>query len=358
MSESTVLRRAAALVLVGGTLTIAVAAAAKAPVPSTIGHQGRLYEHIDENGDAEPDKTVPIIGDHTMKFAIYDKIAPAAGDTPLWTETQTVTFTDGYYAVALGVVTPFPEALLRSPVQGEGRYLQITIDDDVPLEPLAKLGSVPYALVCDDVTGDIHPTSVTIGGKEVINIEGQWVGDTGGIVGPKGDTGEPGPIGPTGPTGDNGQQGPTGPTGPTGPRGPSGVVAVDSAFGAGSAPTATLSFLSPTVQVTPTDNSDVVIVSAQKALGSVLAGGGTALTLNVCRQDVTAGGAITPADNTGVTGLRVPVGTRVIQTLSATFTGLTANHMYNFGLCGSSSNASSWNDNGAGAATAILAKTQ
>lgn len=347
MSESTVLRRLAALVLVGGTLTIAVVAAAKAPVPSTIGHQGRLYENVDTDEDGKPE-AVPISGEHSMKFAIFDRIDPADGDQPLWTEVQTVTFTDGYYAVALGGTTPFPDDLLRSPVQGEGRYLQITIDDDVPLAPLAKLGSVPYALVCDDATGDIHPTSVTVNGpvvvngKTVINPDGTWGGETGGIVGPQGPPGEPGTQGAQGPQGLQGMQG---------PPGPPGVVSSTTAWGTGASPLSSNNFLSPPVLVTVGAGEDVV-VTGQKAMGSTLSAGGTGLTLNICYQPV--GGALQPADSTGVTGIRVAGGTKVIHTLTAKLSNLQGD--YNVGLCGFSSNSNSWNDNGSGSTTAIVVK--
>jgi len=323
-------------------------------VPSTIGHQGRLYENVDTDQDGKPE-TVPISGEHSMKFAIFDRTDPADGDQPLWTEVQTVTFTDGYYAVALGGVTPFPDDLLRSPVQGEGRYLQITIDDDVPLAPLAKLGSIPYALVCDDATGDIHPTSVTVAGpvvvngKTVINPDGTWGGETGGIVGPQGPPGEPGAQGAQGPQGVQGMQG------PPGTQGPSGVVGTTSAWGIGLGPSSNLNFLSPPTSVTVTGAEDVVVFG-QKALGSVSAGGGTALTLNICYQRTSGGGgSITEVSSTGITGLRVSSGTRVIQSLSASIMGL-AMGTYNVGLCGLSSNASSWNDNGWGSTTAIVAK--
>jgi hypothetical protein len=80
-------------------------------------------------------------------------------------------------------------------------------------------GSVPYALVAENVTGDIRPRSVTISGfGEVIDPNGRWVGDPSGLQGPEG------PVGPTGPQGIAGPQGLTGAVGPTGPQGVAGPV--------------------------------------------------------------------------------------------------------------------------------------
>lgn len=85
---------------------------------------------------------------------------------------------------------------------------------------------VLYARVAENVTGDITPhsvdtTTVNIGGKQVINENGEWVGE-GGLEGPKGDTGPQGPKGETGPQGETGIQGPKGETGSKGNRGAQG----------------------------------------------------------------------------------------------------------------------------------------
>ena len=41
---------------------------------------------------------------------------------------------------------------------------------------------------------DIHPATVSIGDTEVINAEGQWVGDPTGLIGPQGPAGADGPL--------------------------------------------------------------------------------------------------------------------------------------------------------------------
>src|SRR5207249_2542299 len=83
--------------------------------------------------------------------------------------------------------------------------------------------SVPYALkagAADDVTGDIHPKSITVNGKVVIDAMGNSL-----VAGPPGPMGDPGPqgaMGDPGPTGPVGMTGPPGTTGPPGAQGPKG----------------------------------------------------------------------------------------------------------------------------------------
>lgn len=88
---------------------------------------------------------------------------------------------------------------------------------------------VLYARVSENatnVTGDITPnsvdtTSISIDGKQVINGNGEWVGEGGleGPQGPKGDSGPQGPKGEAGPQGSKGETGIQGPKGETGPKG-------------------------------------------------------------------------------------------------------------------------------------------
>jgi len=73
--------------------------------------------------------------------------------------------------------------------------------------------------------------SLAINGNIVINSNGQWVGDSAGLVGPQGPAGPPGPPGEAGQQGlrgfrgPQGEQGPQGETGPQGEQGPPGPVA-------------------------------------------------------------------------------------------------------------------------------------
>jgi hypothetical protein len=166
--------------------------AAPPPVPNFLTQQGRL---LDNTG-------APVPGTPTFVFTIY---ADAAGTTSLWTETQAITLDSGFFSTTLGSVTALPTGLFN----GTTRFLGIKVGADPEMTPRQPLTSVPYALVAGNVTGDITPTSISVGGAVVVDATGHWVGSPTGLVGP---------VGPAGPTGPKGATGPTGPTGPAGPN--------------------------------------------------------------------------------------------------------------------------------------------
>jgi hypothetical protein len=173
-------------------------------VPSTLTHQGRLFDTADK----------PVAGTITVSFAMY---ANATGGNALWTEAHSITFDDGYFSVSLGSATPFPATLL----DGSVRYLGVTVGTDAEMAPRVTVASVPYALVAGDAIGDIHPTSISINGTTVIDSTGNWTGPSSGM---QGATGPAGAVGPTGPTGAAGAAGAAGPVGPTGAAGTAGAV--------------------------------------------------------------------------------------------------------------------------------------
>ncbi len=117
-----------------------------------------------------------------------------------------VPFVGGYYAIAIGAEQPLDGALFRR----EGLWLGISIDRGEELSPRTPLRKVPASFVADvalDAVGDIHPDSVSIGDRLVIDGDGRWVGDPVGLqgpAGPPGPAGPAGPIGPRGPAGGNG----------------------------------------------------------------------------------------------------------------------------------------------------------
>lgn len=224
------LRRLGRVALFGLSLavTAAIASPAGAAVPATLTQQGRLFNAAGE----------PLSQTLEVQFAVYDLKAAV---TPIWTETHSITFDDGYFSVALGETTPFPPTVF----DGTTRYLGIKVGADPEMTPRSPIQSVPYALLAGDVLGDIHPTSVSIQGfGEVIDKDGNWhgvpqVGPTGpeGPVGPTGPEGAMGPTGadgaqgPMGPQGLDGPLGPVGPTGPPGPQGPGTVQSVTAGNG-------------------------------------------------------------------------------------------------------------------------------
>src|SRR3954467_13256449 len=82
------------------TLSVfSVTASAEAGVPAVVTHQGRLYDA----------KDTPISETLAVVFTIYD--APDAAGKPLWTETQMVTFDNGYFSAELGAMTPFDKTV-------------------------------------------------------------------------------------------------------------------------------------------------------------------------------------------------------------------------------------------------------
>lgn len=188
--------------------SLALASAAGAKVPGTLTQQGRLF---DAKGE-------PSTGNVDVQFAIYT--APSGGNA-VWSEVISIALDDGFFSAELGAINPLSDSLLAT----EALYLGITVGNDPEMTPRAKIGSVPYALRAGDVTGDIHPTTVSVGGQIVIDENGTWVGPPTGLVGPAGPAGVAGPAGPMGPPG------PAGATGATGPQGPAGVQGATGATG-------------------------------------------------------------------------------------------------------------------------------
>ena len=185
-------------------LTLGALPALGATVPATIDQQGRFLKM-----DGTPET-----GSLTVSFALYNM---AAGSTALWTETQPLTLdAAGFYSAQLGSTTPFSPTLF----DGTVLYLGITIKGESEMAPRQALVSVPYAFragAAVDAVGDIHPTSITVNGKVVVDAMGNVMGGA-GIQGPQGATG------PTGPAGIKGDPGPEGVTGMIGPAGAMGAT--------------------------------------------------------------------------------------------------------------------------------------
>lgn len=200
-----------AVVLSAGVMGPVASAGA---VPNFMTQQGRLFDNAG----------APVDGSKTFVFTIY---SAATGNDSLWSETQTITLDDGYFSTSLGAVVPIPATVFGN----APRYLGVKVGTDPEMTPRQPLVSVPYALVAGNVTGAITPTSISVGGNVVINADGEWVGDSTGLVGPAGPRGETGPAGPAGATGPAGPAGATGPVGPTGPAGATGAKGATGATG-------------------------------------------------------------------------------------------------------------------------------
>ena len=184
---------------------------ALSPVPLLINYQGKITSPVG----------APITGTVDLTFSIHD--TDLTGSPFLWSETHTmVPVKAGIFnlLIGAGTVDPAAEDDLSVVLTGEDRWLEIQVDTDPPMTPRQQIVSVAYSIHsssaanADDVLNkDINPSSVTITGYgEVIDSDGQWIGDPTGLKGPTGSTGATGARGP---------QGSRGATGPQGSRGAS-----------------------------------------------------------------------------------------------------------------------------------------
>jgi len=86
---------------------------------------------------------------YTIVFTLYNN-PNVGGGTALWTETQTVTTTDGIFRVALGSVTPFPA---NFNFNWDGLYLGININSNGEMTPRIQMAAVPFAFNAQQVAG-------------------------------------------------------------------------------------------------------------------------------------------------------------------------------------------------------------
>ncbi len=347
-------------------LALGAFASPVAATPMLLGQQGRIF-------DAEG---APVEGALSMEFSLY---AMMNGGDPLWSETFLVNFDDGYFSVVLGSSDPLDAGIF----DGASLYLGITVGEDPEMTPRQTIVSVPYALTAYDVVGDINPASVSVGGMQVIDGAGVWVGDPAGLAGPEGmqgpmgpegpqgpqgepgadgaqgpmgDPGIQGPIGPQGMTGDTGPEGPQGDMGPNGlqgevgPQGPPGVVGFAQAGSLGSLPPDDDVWMMST---TPASNLEVpagkqVLVTAHKQYGTT--SGADGLDVIICHRVTGGDGSVTTV-GAGIYGNQLPANGRAIFGLSYIVTGLEGT--YDFGLCARTSSAN-WNMQEYGSVTALV----
>lgn len=139
-----------------------VPALAMAQVPAKLGFQGRLIK-----SDGTPE-----LGVVSIVFSVY---SAETGGTVLWTETQQIALSDGFYATFLGDVAP----ILPTVFNGAERFLELTIGGTA-LTPRMRINSVAYALMANDarnvVGGAVDASSIKVGGTTVIDSTGTLVG--------------------------------------------------------------------------------------------------------------------------------------------------------------------------------------
>ena len=109
-----------------------------------INFQGKL---VNLNGTNVAD------GSYSVVFSAYTAPCPgpaACGGTPLWTETQTVTVTNGIFQVNLGSVTPFANLI---DFNTDNIHLGIKVGSDAEMTPRVQFTSVPQAFNSEKLGG-------------------------------------------------------------------------------------------------------------------------------------------------------------------------------------------------------------
>jgi hypothetical protein len=108
--------------------------AAFATFPRLMNYQGRL-----DDAAGKPLAN----GNYQVTFRLFS--VPSAG-SPLWTETQTVTTTEGVFAVLLGSLDSIPDFIFYQ----DSAYLEIQPNGSSPVVPRSRLSTVPYAMRAND----------------------------------------------------------------------------------------------------------------------------------------------------------------------------------------------------------------
>ncbi|MFQ5641432.1 MAG: tail fiber domain-containing protein [bacterium] len=128
-------------------LLLLAAQFSRGQIPQTISYQGVLT-------DAEGNPVVD--GDYTLTFKLYET---ATDGTPLWTEQQTVTVSNGLFNAILGKT-----ALLDRPFD-RPYWLEIAVNGGDPLEPRIEMTASAYSFNARAVTGDsnVFPTNGNVG---------------------------------------------------------------------------------------------------------------------------------------------------------------------------------------------------
>ncbi len=133
-------------------------ALALAQVPAKVGYQGRLLR-----ADGTPES-----GTVTLGFALFPDTTSTSA---VWSETQSLAVTDGYYAAVLGDATPLNAAAF----DGSARYLELSVNG-AALSPRQRVSSVPYALVATDLKGgtvtasSVTATTLSVGGANGVSL--------------------------------------------------------------------------------------------------------------------------------------------------------------------------------------------
>ncbi len=172
------------------TLTLPCAAWA---LPNQISQEGLL---LDNEGDA-------LEGEHDLRIRLWDR--EAGGNVLFEEQHRDIELFGGWYSIDIGSIEDLAPALFGR----DDLYMSLAVDaggDLSPRTPLLKVPAAFHADVAINAVGDITPNTVSVGGNTVIDENGRWVGDRGGLQGAQGPRGPQGPAGAEG--GDGSPDGP------------------------------------------------------------------------------------------------------------------------------------------------------
>jgi hypothetical protein len=143
-------------------LCLALPCLALAQVPQQLGYEGRLLR-----ADGTPE-----VGVVSITYSLWDS---ESGGASLWSETQQVALSDGFYATFLGSVTPIPTTVFTGPE----RFLQLEVGGEA-MSPRQRIASVAYALTASTARdlsgGTVNASQVRVNGTTVIDGNGKLVG--------------------------------------------------------------------------------------------------------------------------------------------------------------------------------------
>ncbi len=110
-------------------------------------------------------------GSYSFTFSLYTQ---SSGGVNIWTETKSVTVTNGIFQINLGDTTTLPGSV---DFNNENLYLGINFNGDGEMSPRIRLTSVPYALNAQKVAGlSVTNTTgtLTIPNGETISFGGSF----------------------------------------------------------------------------------------------------------------------------------------------------------------------------------------
>jgi len=116
-------------------------------IPQLVNYQGRLTDNLGN----------PVTGSKSIVFSLY---TVSTGGSNVWTETQTVSATNGIFNVLFGSVTALPGSVFDN----AELYLGIKVEADAEMTPRQRIASVGYAY---KAAGGDAPFNVTQTGNNV-----------------------------------------------------------------------------------------------------------------------------------------------------------------------------------------------